>query len=245
MLCSAATQASAGISPAPAAAEGQVESPTMPDPASARPRRPLLALLGHTLEGVLQRILALDPDSAARVAALEGRAVVATLGDALPSLRVRVEQGRLRVGPADGGDRALRVALAPASLARLALARRRGEPLPPGSVRIEGDAELARRLEQLASRFEPDIEEAFARAFGDVAGVPTARALRGAFAGARRSAGALARDAAEWLTEEGRDLVARGEHEQFLDDVDVLRERVDRLAARVNRLASMPRPPAR
>ena len=217
----------------------------MPDPASARPRHPLLALLGHTLEGALQRILALDPDTAARVAALEGRAVVATLGDALPSLRLRVEQGRLRVGPADSGDSVLRVALAPSSLARLALARRRGEPLPPGSVRIEGDAELARRLEQLASRFAPDIEEAFARAFGDVAGVPIARAVRGALAGARRSAGALARDTAEWLTEEGRDLVAHGEHEQFLDDVDALRERVDRLAARVGRLASAQRPPAR
>ncbi|HEY6941135.1 MAG TPA: sterol-binding protein, partial [Dokdonella sp.] len=84
--------------------------------------------------------------------------------------------------------------------------------------------------------YAPDIDAAFAHAFGDVAGTAIARALRGAFAWSRASASSFARDAAEFLTEEGRDLVARAELEGFLDDVDGLRERAERLDARVRRL---------
>ena len=49
-------------------------------------------------------------------------------------------------------------------------------------------------------------------------------------------ASALARDTADYLVEESRDLIAKAEMEEFLDDVDALRERGDRLDARMQRL---------
>lgn len=209
-------------------------------PAPSRRPNPVLAVFGRALESALNRALALDPDTRARIGALDGRAVTLDFagdsGRPAPALRLLVDGERLRVGPAFEGDSALRVAATPASLVAMALARGRDGALAPGRVQIAGDAELARRLEQIASRFEPDFDEAFARAFGDIAGPPIARALRGAFAWSRDAAGAFARDTAEFLTEEGRDLVARAELDGFLDDVDGLRERGDRLAARVERL---------
>ena len=89
----------------------------------------------------------------------------------------------------------------------------------------------------LLSGYAPDFEEAFARAFGDVAGVPLARAVRAGFDWSRESAQALARDGAEFLRDETRDVVAPAEVDAFLDEVDELRERVGRLAARVARLS--------
>jgi len=213
--------------------------PASPSP-SPRPN-PLLAVLGRALESVLNRAIDLDPDTRGRLDALDGRAVTLDLagasGRAAPALRIAVDAGRLRVGPAFEGDSALRVSATPGSLIGLALARGRDGALPPGRVSIAGDAELARRLEQLAIRYAPDLDAAFARVFGDVAGFQIARAFRGAFAWSRKSAASLARDTAEFLTEEGRDLVARAELDTFLDDVDALRERADRVAARVQRLA--------
>jgi len=79
----------------------------------------------------------------------------------------------------------------------------------------------------------PDLERAREEAAQWIA-----RAFRGAFAWSRKSAASLARDTAEFLTEEGRDLVARAELDTFLDDVDAVRERADRLAARVGRLVA-------
>ena len=203
---------------------------------AARQPDPLLARLGTALEGALNRALALDPESAANLAALEGRHIGVELRGVNLALAIVVHDGKLRVGPHWESTPDLNVRAAPASL--LAFALRRGEdaPLPPGKVEISGDAQLARALERAARDFRPDFEEALAKAFGDVLGVALARALRSAFAYARESAQALAQDTAEFLREESRDLVAPAEMEPFLDDVDALRERVDRLDARVQRL---------
>ena len=108
----------------------------------------------------------------------------------------------------------------------------------PGKVEISGDAELARRIEKLLRGFRPDIEEAFARTFGDVLGVPLARALHAAFAWTRESAQSFAQDSAAFLRDDTRDLVAPAEVDALLDDIDALRERADRLAARVQRITS-------
>jgi ubiquinone biosynthesis protein UbiJ len=95
---------------------------------------------------------------------------------------------------------------------------------------------LARRLEKLARHYAPDFEEAFARAFGDVLGVPLARAVREALGPARRGAKHTVEDTADWLREESRLAVAPAEMDTFLDEVDRLREHVERLDARFSRL---------
>ena len=203
----------------------------------ARTPNPLLAALGRALEVALNRAVALDADTRARLAALDGRAVSLTVAGTPLALRVQVEQGALRVGPAFAGDSALRVTATPGSLLALALRRGDDAALPPGKVEIAGDAELARRLEKLASGYRPDIEEAFTRVFGDVAGVALARALSAALQGLRERGQRLVQDTAEYLVEESRDLVAPDEMHAFLDDVDALRERAERLEARLRRLA--------
>lgn len=201
----------------------------------ARSPNPLFALCGRALEAAFARLLELDPDSRARIATLAGRSVTVTLRGTPLAMRIAVDGDRLAVGPAFEADSNLSVSATPGAFLAMWFARD-GE-LPPGKVEIAGDAELARRLERIAGSFAPDFDEAFARVFGDVVGFQVARALRRAFAWGRESAHSFARDSAEFLTEEGRDLVSGPEIEQFLDDVDALRERSDRLEARIRRLA--------
>ncbi len=207
---------------------------------AARARNPLFNTLGRGLEAALNRLVDLDPDTRARLGALDGRALSVDFKSAVPSLRIVVEGDRLRVGPAFDGASALRVAATPGNLLALAFARG-GDGLAPGRIEIAGDAELARRLEQIATRFAPDFDEAFTRVFGDVIGMKIAQGLRRGLAWARTSARTLAQDTAEFLTEEGRDLVAKAEAETFFDEVDGLRERVDRLDARVRRVSAAQR----
>lgn len=209
-----------------------------PLPADApRAPNPVLDVIGSALERTLNRLVDLDPDTRRALAALDGRAIRVDLVPTPLAMRIAVAGPRLEIGPAFAGDSALRVAAGPAALLGLALARGRGDAMRPGRIEVSGDAELARRLERIAARFAPDFDAAFARVFGDVAGVGIAKGLRGALGGLARSGRALARDAADYLTEESRALVARAELETFLDEVDALRERTDRLDARVRRLA--------
>lgn len=202
----------------------------------ARQPNPLLARLGRLLEAALNRALALDEPTRERLGTLEGRRIGIELRGANVALALSVREGRLRVGPHWDAPADLNMRASPGSLLAFAL-RRSDSTLPPGKVDISGDAELARSVEKLLRGFQPDIEEAFAQTFGDVLGVPIARGLRQAFAFVRESAQALTQDTAEFLREESRDLIAPAEMEQFLDDVDALRERGDRLDAKVQQLA--------
>jgi ubiquinone biosynthesis protein UbiJ len=201
--------------------------------------QPLRKLAGRALETALNHTLSLDPDTRQRLAALNGRSVQLHLRDPELALAVTVDDARLKVGPPEeDGTRQgnqLKVAATPGSLLAM-LFRRDDDGIAPGKVEIAGDAELARRLEKLASKFAPDFEEAFARSFGDVLGVPLAKAVRNGLAHARETASHLTEDTADWLRDEVRVAMAPGEVEGFLDGVDELRERSERLESRIQRL---------
>ncbi len=203
-----------------------------------RTPNPLLSLLGRLLQAALNRALALDPDTRSQLRRLDGRALSVEFKDTPLALRLAVRGETLEVGPAFVGDSALRVAATPGSLVAMLLRRGDDAALAPGKVEIAGDAELARRLEKIASGYRPDFEEAFTRVFGDVLGVKIAQGFAAGLRYARERGEALMRDGADYLREESRDLIAPGEMDEFLDDVDALRERGERLEARIARLAA-------
>ena len=206
---------------------------TAPAPRPLLPR-PLRVIAGRALETALNHVLSLDPDTVQRLSALDGRSVQLHLEGPALTLAITVHEGRLKVGPGRE-DSHLRVRATPGSLLAMAL-RRDDEGVAPGKVDIAGDAELARRLEKLASKFAPDFEEAFTRTFGDVLGVPLAQAIAKGLRHARQSAGHFTEDGADWLRDEARLTPAMGEVDDFLDGVDALRERTERLEARLARL---------
>lgn len=192
---------------------------------------------GRALEAALNRALALDPDTQSALASLDGQRVALWLTAPPLAMQVRVEGGGLRVGPLDDDiepDLGVRSTLA-GLLGQLPIFRRDDAP-PVGKLRIEGDAELARRLQQLAKHFDPDWALPFTRVFGDVMGVQIAKALAAGLRQAQVASRNLAETAVEYVTEESRDVVPRAELDAFHDDVDALRDDVERLAAKVARL---------
>lgn len=204
-------------------------------------------LAGRALEAALNRALALDPETRAALAPLAGRSVELAVEAPPLALRLTVAGERLAVGPVDPGnepDLGVRATLS-ALLAQLPPFRgdagrrdadRRDAAPPVGRMRVSGDAELARRLQRLAERFDPDWQQPFVAVFGDIVGVQLADAVAAGLRHARDAGRELAAAAAEYLTEESRDVVPRAELEAFHDAVDTLRDDVARLAARVSRL---------
>jgi len=194
-------------------------------------------LAGRALEAALNHVLALDPATQSALQALDGRHVQLAL-DAPPlALQLTVREGRFVVGPVpreanDEPDLAVRGTLG-GLLSQLPFLKSDAGTPKVGKLRIAGDAELARQLQKLAEGFDPDWAKPFADAFGDVIGVQIANALRSALRFGRDTAGKFARNSAEFLTEESRDVPARAELDAFHDDVDALRDRVERLAAKI------------
>lgn len=199
----------------------------------------LKPLAGRALEAALNQAIALDPDTSAALRPLEGRRIQLVV-DAPPlAMDIMVGGGRLQVGPASEvleADLAVRSTLG-GLLGQLPFLRR-DNATPVGKVKVSGDAELARRLQTLATRFDPDWSLPFTRVFGDVIGVQVANAVRTGLQQVRVAAGNLAESAAEYVTEESRDVVGRDELNAFHDDVDTMRDDVERLAVRIGRLAA-------
>ena len=196
----------------------------------------LKPLAGKALETALNRSLALDADTREALKALDGRTITLALEAPALALQISVAGDRLQVGPvvADEPDLAVRSTLG-GLLGQLPFLRK-DNAAPVGRVRVSGDAELARRLQTLASRFDPDWQQPFVAVFGDIIGVQIANGVRRALEQLRDVSGSLARNAAEFVTEESRDVVGREELNAFHDDVDAIRDDVERLQARVERL---------
>lgn len=210
----------------------------MADPSSL-PFDALKPVAGRALEAALNRALALDPETRAALAPLSGKRVTLRLAAPPLALQIAVEGERLAVGPVDEQnepDLAVRSTLG-ALIGQLPFLRR-DEAAPAGKLHVSGDADLARRLQRLAENFDPDWRRPFAAVFGDVLGVQIANAAAAAFKQARFAAVSLAEDAAEFVTEESRDVVSKAELNAFHDDVDRLRDDVDRIAARIERAQS-------
>lgn len=200
--------------------------------------RPLRRIAAHTLKLVLNRALALDPQTRQRLRGLDGRMLQVHLTGPELTLVIAVEDGLIDIRPAhDGSD--LRISATPGSLLAMAVRRISGnidEAAVGGKVEIAGDAELARRLERLMSQYSADTEAAMSERFGNVIGVPLAQALARAREALRRHGRNSVEDSAAWLREESRLSIAPGEMDRFLDQVDLLRERSERFEARYERV---------
>ncbi|HEX5959962.1 MAG TPA: SCP2 sterol-binding domain-containing protein [Rhodanobacteraceae bacterium] len=205
---------------------------------------PLRRLGGMALTLALNRLVALDPESREAIGKLEGRRIGVHLQGPEIAFAIAARNGTLQIEPPpnagdDGSANDFDVNASPGALLAMALAGD-GEARSTGKVAIAGDAELARRVQRLARDYKPDFEAAFAAVFGEVAGTTIARALLDAAKWAGEGARHFRDDTVDWLRDEARLTVPHAEMNAFLDDVDGLRERTERLAARCARLDSKP-----
>ncbi|MGI9222832.1 MAG: ubiquinone biosynthesis accessory factor UbiJ [Woeseiaceae bacterium] len=105
-----------------------------------------------------------------------------------------------------------------------------------GDVELTGDAATAQRFQKLLDFAQPDLEEELSRFIGDVAAHRIAEVARGVGNWAREVRATMGGNMREYLQEESRELPTRYEVDRFSDQVGVLRDDVERLAARLQRL---------
>jgi ubiquinone biosynthesis accessory factor UbiJ len=101
------------------------------------------------------------------------------------------------------------------------------------SVQIRGDAEIANLYRELFTAARPDLEEELSRWVGDMPARRLSQMAKSVRTWARRARRTAGENIAEYLQEEGRDLVTKTEMEEFLRAVDAVRDGVDRIDARV------------
>ncbi len=199
-----------------------------------------LAHLGAPLlENALNAYLGLDRETAARLATISGKLIAIELAGPDVTLLVRPLDGKVQVS----GHRAFEpdtiIRGSPLALTRLGASRKTGAAPLGDDVEIRGDAEVARVFHEVLAGVEIDWEEWLAGRIGDIPAHQAGNAARGLAAGVAGVVEKLRMDISEYLQEEVRLVPARVEVEQFMDEIDHLRGDVDRLEARVERVAAV------
>ncbi len=183
-------------------------------------------------ETLLNRQIAASSRARRLLGGLSGRSMELRFAATPVRLRLVAAADGISVRPAGEDAADAIIEGTPLSFVRLAI----GDPkqsIRAGGMEVHGDAEIAEGFRSLLAAARPDLEEELSRLTGDVAAHYLANLARDAVSFSRRAGDTFARNIAEYLTEESRDLPVRIEVEEFLAGVDRLREAVDRLEARL------------
>ena len=101
---------------------------------------------------------------------------------------------------------------------------------------VQGDTEFAAAISRVAANLRWDVEEDLSRVFGDITAHRMAATGRSAVAWQKQAATDIAENVAEFLTEEKHLLVTPLRAAEFVRDVDEMRDAVERLDKRIERL---------
>lgn len=194
------------------------------------------ALLASAEQG-LNRVLRLDPTALPRLARLAGRIIEIDCSAPAMQLFVLVEEDGLRLASSWAADADCRLRAPASSLVRLLVSRQKTAVLHEPQVSIEGDSGVLMSLAEVLQDLELDWEYEASRWLGPVGAQLLGTGVRTPSRWLRESGDSLRQDLADYLTEESRALVGQQEAEARFSEIDDLKLALDRLEARIERLA--------
>ncbi|MEX0951945.1 MAG: SCP2 sterol-binding domain-containing protein, partial [Gammaproteobacteria bacterium] len=188
----------------------------------------------------INQLLAYDPDTQVAMQALAGRSIQLEILDRnqqQPLATVYLLPDAQRLHLAASGPATVDVVIRGRPTALLGLLRTTDkQALKPGAVELRGDIHLAQQVQQIARAIRIDWEQFVADYCGDLVAHRlgrTVRDMRSFLQDFRRSVSA---DISEYLQHEQQLLATPVEIGEFNDAVDQLRNDVDRLSQRLQRL---------
>ena len=193
-----------------------------------------ISTLGYAgLESALNRYISLDPSARAQFAPLYGRVIALELvGPGLRFYLLPAPDG-IKVLERFEGEADCLLRGSPFALARMGDRRASTEQLFSGEVGISGDTETAHQFGKALGTIEIDWEEQLAKLTGDIVAHKIGNLVRATADWGGRTGNTLALDTEEYLKEELQLLPGRSEIQHYLDEVDRLRDDVERLQARL------------
>jgi ubiquinone biosynthesis accessory factor UbiJ len=188
----------------------------------------------------LAKLLALDRGLKPKLDALNGRSLKVQLGTL--QFAVVLDQGSLQLSEiptadADATQFDMEVKTQLQSVMQMAIEHMTGQKSTQiGRLHVSGDAEFAKLLQDALRDYKPDLDQPFSDVFGDVLGFQLARGLRSAANFAMKGGKRFAESVRDYALDEAKIVVSRSEIEHYCEQVDELRDRVERLEARARRL---------
>ncbi len=193
------------------------------------------------LDAMLNRYLSLDPEMAKKMSVFEGRVIAIELTGINKKFYVfpqnDTEGACIKLSEYYEGEPDAVIKGTPAALFKMGVTSDVAPMMLKGEVEIVGDMRLGREFKKLLAEMEVDWEDHLASLIGDAPAHQLVRVAKQFSRWTNSARQSIATDISEYLQEESRDVVAGAELEMFYDDVDELRNGVDRLQAKFDVLS--------
>ncbi len=195
------------------------------------------ATLMTLLEQSLNRLLSRDPVTLRALGRLDGRVIALEISSPVPMKLFLIPNNEgLQLQQHYGDEPDASIAGSASALLRLVSSEDKAAALFGKGVTISGDSVLANRLQAILADTDIDWEGLLADQIGDLPAHQAANFVRQQRSYWRQTGSSLSHNLGEYLQEEALLLPPRAELEGFMADVDTLRQRSDRLEARLQRL---------
>jgi ubiquinone biosynthesis protein UbiJ len=188
------------------------------------------ALFPHPATRALNHVLRSAPLAMERLSRHAGRTASFSVGPVTLAFTVQTTGEVAAALP--GASRDLEVRISPFLLPRLAA----HEEAAFREIEMQGDMELAQEVSFLARNLSWDLEQDLSRVVGDLAAHRIVSTARGVSRWGRDAGLRTAQSAAEYWTEESPLVATRVKIDTFVDGVAELRDGVERLEKRIEKL---------
>jgi len=188
------------------------------------------AILPHPATRAINHVLKSAPLALERLRKHAGRTAAFHVGPLTLAFTVQTTGEVAAAVP--GAARDLDVKISPFLLPRLAA----NEEAAYREIEMQGDMELAQEVSFLARHLTWDVEEDLSRVVGDVAAHRLVSTARSMASWGRDATLRMAQGAAEYWTEESPLIASRVKVESFVNEVAQLRDAVERLEKRIEKL---------
>ena len=185
---------------------------------------------------VINQVISLDSDAKNQLKSLSGKILSIEVTDLKLQFFVFPTEDLLVLSDKYNGEVHVNVQGTSVALLNMGLRTKAADSLFSGAVKMSGDVQVGQQFREWIAAIDIDWEEQLSHLTGDVIAHRVGNFIRGAFAWSKQTVDTLGRDAAEYFQHESQTLLTRTEVDHFLQAVDTVRDDVDRIEAKINRL---------
>ena len=188
------------------------------------------------LEAMINKVLRLDPDSIERLKKLDGKSVKVVINDWNISFFVLPYAHGLQLLNEYHKQPNTVISGKLFGLMKAGIAKAKTTALFDESITISGDTQTGEAIRDVLKNLDIDWEEQLSKIVGDSLAHPIAHHAKKAVDLGKRTIRSLGDNVSEYLHYESQQLPPQQAVENFISDVSRLRDDVDRIEARINKL---------
>ncbi len=188
------------------------------------------------LEKAINYVLLLDEETRIALVKYAGSLIAIELNNTRKTIYINITNSGIELGEPASAVPDVTIRGTPSQLFAYLMALQRGEPGKFGTIEIVGNIALAQKILGIAKDIDPDWEEKLSECVGDSIAHSTGNVLSKTLQLFSHAGDTLRANISEYLRYESDFIPDHTEINEFNSAVDVLRNDVERLKQRINRV---------